>query len=232
MGFYSTWSEVRALGIDDSAFAKSFIERSDISLYTLYNGNEKELAIAVQLLTEYPVVSLIDEISKQDSIYLLPSDIPCFSTFFNGAERVNELLLFAPAGLTYAEIGYQLVGAANNLAQNKYGENHAKLASMMSLVTISDHRPAKVCSTALGRYLVAQTYEGRNLILKKLLLRDPCIQEIIRAAIVGCANYKNVATCLSDSTAYRRRSSVKCVVEFALDFPETKKLLDQIVWDL
>ena len=72
----------------------------------------------------------------------------------------------------------------------------------------------------------------RLFLLKKLLLRDPCVQSIIRAAITGEANYRKVVENLSDSTAYRRRTSVKCVIEFALDLPETKHLLDQIVWDL
>ena len=232
MSFFSTWHDVRSLGIDDSAFIKNFIERSEISLAPLNDGSEQEIVDAMQLIMTLPETEIIRIISEEDDVPLLPPDVPCFSTFSNGAVRINELLEFAPEGLTYAEIGYQLVGATNQLAQIKYGENHAKLASMMSLVTISDHRPANIKSTALGRYLVTVPYEEKASVLKKLLLRDPCVQAIIRAAIAGEAIYRKVVENLSDSTAYRRRTSVKCVIEFALDLPETKHLLNQIVWDL
>ena len=232
MSFYSTWHDVRALGIDDSAFIKSFIERSDVSLSALNDGNEQDIATVIQLLVVLPEKEIVRMISCKDEITLLPADVPCFSTFFNGAVRLNELLEFAPEGLTYAEIGYQLVGAASQLAQIKYGENHAKLAAMMSLVTISDHRPANIRATALGHYLVALSYEEKAVVLKKLILRDPCIQAIVQAAVAGEANYRRVVETLSDSTAYRRRTSVRCAVEFALDLPETNNLLDRIIWDL
>lgn len=232
MSFYSTWHDVRALGIDDSAFIKSFIERSDVSLSALNDGNEQDIATVIQLLVALPEKEIVRMISCKDEITLLPADVPCFSTFFNGAVRLNELLEFAPEGLTYAEIGYQLVGAASQLAQIKYGENHAKLAAMMSLVTISDHRPANIRATALGHYLVALSYEEKAVVLKKLILRDPCIQAIVQAAVAGEANYRRVVETLSDSTAYRRRTSVRCAVEFALDLPETNNLLDRIIWDL
>lgn len=216
MSFYSTWYDVRALGIDDSAFIKSFLERSNVSLSVLSDGSDQEIATAMQVLVALPEKEIIRVISGGDEIHLLPADVPCFSTFLNGAVRLNELLEFAPEGLTYAEIGYQLVGAANQLAQIKYGENHAKLAAMMSLVTISDHRPANIRATALGHYLVAMPYEEKSVVLKKLTLRDPCIQAIVRAATTGEANYRKVVENLSDSTAYRRRTSVRCAVEFAL----------------
>lgn len=232
MSFYSTWHDVRALGIDDSAFIKSFIERSDVSLSALNDGNEQDIATVIQLLVALPEKEIVRVISCRDEVTLLPADVPCFSTFSNGAVRLNELLEFAPEGLTYAEIGYQLVGAVSQLAQIKYGENHAKLAAMMSLVTISDHRPANIRATALGHYLVALSYEEKAVVLKKLILRDPCIQAIVQAAVAGEANYRRVVENLSDSTAYRRRTSVRCAVEFALDLPEINNLLDRIIWDL
>ena len=232
MSFYSTWYDVRALGIDDSAFIKSFVERSNVSLSVLSDGSDQEIATAMQVLVALPEKEIIRVISGGDEIHLLPADVPCFSTFLNGAVRLNELLEFAPEGLTYAEIGCQLVGAANQLAQIKYGENHAKLAAMMSLVTISDHRPANIRATALGHYLVTMPYEEKAVVLKKLILRDPCIQAIVRAATTGEAHYRKVVENLSDSTAYRRRTSVRCAVEFALDLPEIRDLLDRIVWDL
>ena len=46
MSFFSTWHDVRSLGIDDSAFIKNFIERSEISLAPLNDGSEQEIVDA------------------------------------------------------------------------------------------------------------------------------------------------------------------------------------------
>lgn len=232
MDFYSTWSSTRDLGINDSAFKHSFLENSAVSLSVLINGSDDEIIRAVRFLDEFPETELLVAIAEREPCELDSADIPCFSTFTNGAVRLNELLEFAPKGLTYADMGNQLIGARGQFAQVKYGENHAKLAAMMSLVVISEHRPAVVKNTALGHYLVAIPFEEKTNVLKKLLFRDPCIQAIIQAAINGTANYKEIVKCLSNTTAYRRRTSVKHAVEFALDLPGTKYLLERICWDL
>ena len=232
MKFYSTWNDVRDLGIDDSAFINSFISRSEISLDSLYFGSDKEIKCAIAILSTIAESDLITSICNCVLPQLTPPDVPCFSTFSNGAARINELLEFSPSGLTYPEIGKQLTGSSSQYAQIKYGENHAKLAAMMSLVTISDQKPATVKATALGHYLVTVPYEEKELILKKLLLRDPCIQSIVQKAVGGSANYRTIVETLSETTAYRRRTSVKCLVEFALGISNTRYLLERIDWEL
>ena len=234
MNFYSTWAETRALGISDTAFICAFIDSMPISQDVLLKGSPRDVEIALSTINSIPMIEFVHAV-KHNNIdkELTPADIPCFSTFTNGIIRINELLEFAENGLTYAEIGYQITNTPNLLAQIKYGENQAKLASTMSLVSITTpHRPAKVLPTSLGHYLVAYSLEQKESILRKLLLRDPCIQLLVKQAYSGGANYRTVVKCLSDSTAYRRRTSVKCAVEFALGDETTKMILKNIVWEV
>lgn len=234
MNFYSTWAETRALGISDNAFMNAFIDSMPISQDTLLHGSPRDVEIALSTINSIPIVEFVQAVLHSNiDRALTPADIPCFSTFSNGVVRINELLEFAENGLTYAEIGYQITNTPNLLAQIKYGENHAKLVSTMSLVSITTpHRPARVLATSLGRYLVAYSLEQKESVLRKLLLRDPCIQLIVKQAYSGEANYRTVVKCLSDSTAYRRRTSVKCAVEFALGDETTKMILNNIVWEV
>jgi len=234
MNFYSTWGDTLDLGIDDTAFITAYIDELPITQVVWDHGNSDEVEQAVQTLCRIPAIRFVEAISACDSVdEIIAAEVPCFSTFTNGIIRVNELLEFAEAGLTYAEIGYQLVNTPNLMAQIKYGENHSKLAAKMSLVSIANpHRHALVTSTALGHYLVAVPIEEKEDILRKLLLRDHCIKVIVKQAMMGQANYRSIVKKLSDSTAYRRRTSVKCAVEFALGSPDTKHLLSNIVWDI
>ena len=234
MSFYSTWAETRSLGLDDTAFMDSFLTSSEISIAPLLSGSHDDIEAVFSVLNNIPAMEFVKAIVKQDLTNdLQPSDVPCFSTFSNAIIRINELLEFAEDGLTYAELGYQIISMPNLMAQIKYGENHAKLAVAMSLVsTTAPHRPAKVYPTALGSYLVQIAYEDKACVLRRLLLRDHCIQLLISDAVKGFARYRSVVHCLSDSTAYRRRTSVKCAVEFALEEPDTQLLLNQIDWGL
>ena len=234
MNFYAIWEATRKLCVNDDAFMVSFLSAIPSSTETLVSGTSEDIEATISTLSQIPIGEFINTIGGLDiSNDLLPADIPCFSTFANAIIRINELLEFAEDGLTYAELGYQITSTPNLLAQIKYGENHAKLATAMSLVSITTpHRPAKVNSTALGRYLVSMAYEEKECVLRRLLLRDRCVQLILKDAINGTANYRSIVNCLSDTTAYRRRTSVKCVVEFALGEPETQALLDHIDWEL
>lgn len=234
MNFYRTWNETISLNVDDTAFLSSFLDSSVPSLDILHNGSDEDISYFFDVMVKVTHLRMVDYIASanlDDS--LNASVIPCFSTFDNGAVRLNELLEFAPSGLTYAEIGYQLTSTPNQLAQIKYGENHAKLAEKMSLVLIkSVPRPAMVTTTALGHYLTKFKIEDKFIFLQKLLLRDRCVQKIVHDAANGTAKYREIVETLSSSTAYRRRTSVKSVVEFALNCDETRALLEKIDWEM
>lgn len=233
MNFYKTWADVRNLGVDDEAFFESFLLGSDISAKLLNEGAQEELSFAIKFLESIPLERFMETISRiKVCVELKTAVIPCFSSFSNGAVRLNELLEFAPEGLSYTEIGHHIMNSANQLAQQKYGENHAKLAEAMSLVSIDYHRPAIVRATALGHFLTAVPWSNKADLLRKLLLRNQCVQLLLQQAINGEALYRDIARRMSVSTAMRRRTNVKCCIEFILEPESVQNLLQNINWEI
>lgn len=234
MNFYSVWSDVIDLGVDDTEFIRSFLSCLQSSLTPLNEGTQEDLLEVIEALNKVSVNRIVECIAEADiASKLETADISCFSNFKNGAIRLNELLEFAPNGLTYSEIGQQLINAPTQTAQIKYGENHAKLAASMSLVTIDDtHRPGIVKATALGHFLTGYSMEAKSEIFRKLFMRNPCVKYILFHAKNGGACYHDVVKTLSDSTAYRRRTSVRHIMEFILNTPESRYLLNEIDWEM
>jgi hypothetical protein len=231
MNFYTVWHDAMILGINDNSIIYDFLNKTEISKSTLEIGEVQDQTNVYATLGMVPLEHLFEIVATIDSdMAFTPADIPCFSTFENGANRMTELLEFAPDGLSFSEIGYQLIKASHIGAQTKYGENHAKLAQMMSLVSITNTRPAIVNSTPWGRFLLKYTLEDKCDVLKKLLLRNAFIQKLIAEAFNGFVSYRNISQCLSDSTSYRRRTSVKILVEYILKDTNKELCLNNIEW--
>ena len=148
---------MRANGIEDNAAIISFLTGSESALAPLYNGTEQELEQVFTVLDSIPIEHFFDVIETLElERELVPADVPCFSNFENGASRLNELLEFEPDGLTFSDAGYQLMNSVKPGARVKYGENHSKLAAMMSLAMYwiswaSPMRPA-LTSRSMVRY--------------------------------------------------------------------------------
>lgn len=231
MGFYDDWKCAKDSGIDESMYILDFLKKTPESLEVFIAGQATEVALAVDVLVNTDLELFLDKLDELDfSREPEKSEVPQFSSFENGAIRVPELLQFADDGLTYDDLGYQMVKANRIGACIKYGENHSKLADLMSLVTISKTRPAIVKSTALGKHLVAFDLDEKADVLKKLLLRDYFMQRMISEAKRGMTYYSDVASCLSESTRIRRRSNVKCLAEFILENGEGSHIYKNIVW--
>lgn len=224
MRFFSEWKEQ----LDNDDFVVAFLSKSKDSMDELEKGSLSEIMIAYDVLQGIPLEHFIDILARFDfSRDAKPAEIPQFSNFEDGAIRLPEILEFEEDGLTFLEAGYKLVKAKTEGACVKYGENHSKLAMMMSLIY---KNLSKVYNTALGTYMVTLHSEEKMDILKKLLLREYFIQKIICAAIVDIVNYRKIAVSLSDSTALRRRSNVKFLVEFILNGSEYENAKNNIQW--
>lgn len=232
-GFYSRWYDKRNNGQSDLECILAFIRSDEETLRPLRIGNETELVAAFDAISLVPIEEILNVIKTEPiSGALTPADVPCFSTFDMGAHRLNELLMFEPEGLSFSDAGYQLMNSIQDGARKKYGENHSKLATIMSLVQISyEHRTALVTPTAWGQYLTKYELEQKRNILQKLLLRDLCVRTIVKEALNGPANYRNIVSFLARSTAVRRRSNVKCLVEYALTGTDYEYVLARINWE-
>lgn len=231
--FYENWYEKRKNGTDDSDFLISFIRGTDESMQPLFDGSDTELATVFSVLKQVPIEAFLSVVQQEEiERELSPADVPCFSTLENGASRLNELLEFEPDGLTFADAGYQLMNSVKPGARVKYGENHSKLAAMMTLVTISSNRPAIVRATRWGTYLTRYDWRSKEEVLRKLLLRDLCVKTIVKDALIGSTTYRNAVRVLSTSTAIRRRTNVRCLIEFVLSGTDREEVLSRIDWEV
>ena len=231
--FYENWCEKRKNGTDDSDCLISFIRGTTESVQPLLEGSDTELATAFSVLKQIPIGDFLSVVQQEEiPRELIPADVPCFSTLENGASRLNELLEFEPDGLTFADAGYQLMNSVKPGARVKYGENHSKLAAMMSLVTISSNRPAIVRATRWGTYLTRYDWRSKEEVLSKLLLRDLCVKTVVKSALIGPTTYRDVVKVLSTSTAIRRRTNVRCLVEFVLFGTDREEVLSRIDWEV
>jgi len=231
--FYNEWLTKRENGNEDGKYIAMFVQGNPSATEPLLIGNDTELAVAFSVIKEVPIECFFDAVQAETlQRELIPADVPCFSTLENGASRLNELLEFEPDGLTFEEAGYQLMNSVKPGAKVKYGENHAKLAAMMSLVTISRNRPAIVKATPWGTYLTRYDWRSKEDVLRKLLLRDLCVKTIVKNALDGSTTYRNAVRALSTSTAIRRRTNVKCLVEFVLSGTDREEVLSCIDWEV
>lgn len=231
--FYSEWYEKRKSGICDRDEIVAFIRAAEETVSPLLVGSVDELSMVFAALSQVPIEEFFD-IVKTDAISrnLTPADVPCFSNFDMGAHRLNELLEFEPEGLSFSDAGYQLMNSVKDGARKKYGENHSKLATTMSLVEISyAHRTAVITPTAWGRYLVNYDLAQKKDVLQKLLLRDLCVKSIVKEALHGPVTYRNIVSFLARSTAVRRRSNVKCLVEYVFNGTAYEHVLARIDWE-
>lgn len=233
MGFYTGWWNILNSGKEQSDYIPAFLSSTKEAVEPLINGADEELEAAYNVLMQIPTQLFLDVLA-QNKVYpkLTPADVPCFSDMKNGSSRLNELLSFYPDGLSFSEIGYQLMNSETDAAQKKYGENQSKLAAIMSLVYLDNQRPIKVHATALGEYLTRYDYSEKKAALQKLVLRDPCVKHLLCKALNGPVRYADVVSFLKDSTKRRRRTNVRFLVAFVLEGTDRELLLSNIDWEL
>ena len=95
MDFYSVWAEMRKNRIDDGAAITAFLSRSEQSVHPLLSGGESECSKAFSILDSIPIEQFFEVAGSMPiERALIPADVPCFSSFENGASRLNELLEF------------------------------------------------------------------------------------------------------------------------------------------
>ncbi len=231
MSFYIEWLNCKNTDTE-KRYLEWFLRLNPESTKVFYEGTESDIAVAVAIINSVPVeryIEVIDEMQFDEEI--TSSQVPQFSEFKDGLFRVPELLEFAPEGLSFDELGYQLVKSQTYDAGRKYGENHSKLANIADLVEIHK-RPSNVVNTALGKYLLKFLPDEKVDILQRLLLRQCLIQRMIHESAEGILNYRDSVKNLSNETAKRRRNNVRILLEFVLKDSEDEKRLSNINWQV
>lgn len=232
MSFYGEWL---ACGnpLEEQLYIKNFLEGTQESSAPLFNGNEEDLDAAYAVIKQTPLTDFFEIIERDCQLPTLNAAcVPCFSSLEKSASRVNEILEFEPEGLTFDQLGYQLMNSKKQGAQKKYGENQAKLAMTMNLVYFKKNSYTLVCPTTWGSYLTRYTFEQKQDVLKKLLLRDPCIRTLLHFAFLGPVKYCEIVPFLKKSTMIRRRTNVRSLVLFILNDSEREVAYTNIDWDV
>ena len=145
-------------------------------------------------------------------------NVPQYSDLSTALYGVTAALRRKNCALTYEELGHELYyGEKKSAADEKYGENHAKLAVQLDLVIIQKHDSSlKVELSELGKYINTIKDDDRDNLLAKLCLRVPIVQK----AAIATENREDIIrkeiNILSASTRSRRYKNTCDLVEFSL----------------
>lgn len=230
MDFYKVWNDVKRINVDEKGFYDEFLSSTDKSLMAFDSVDINDILIICNVLVNVEVNALVDNI-KINIEEIIARDVPQYSNFKNALEGVNRVLLFSENALTFEELGRKLINSKSSGACKKYGENHAKMAQELSLVTISRQGVNLVSNTSFGNMYLTLTDEMKLILAQRLLLRNKFIQLLVIKAMSGdCSYYQLTEGIISRSTAIRRKSNCKVIVELILKNTCYENLLHNISW--
>lgn len=225
--FFERWGR----NLENVSYIYHFLGEQEETIHIINDGFLSQEETVYSVLTHVELERFIDCICRlSPKSHFDKSDVPVFSDFQKAAIRVPELLEFAPDGLGFDALGYQLMRCCGEIAQKKYGENQAKLAELLGLVSISMTKPRIVKLTSWGSYLITMSWDLKAPALKRMVLRNAYIQYLIREACKGPVNYRDTVSCLADSTIVRCRTNVRRLTEFILKGSKRETLLNRIDW--
>lgn len=151
-------------------------------------------------------------------------DIPQFSNFNHAVYDTPVLVNEANHDgefLTFDRLGELLPGerADTLVAKKKYGENHAKTAELLGLITILPEQTRKLQITPLGEVFINATAEEQDRILTRQLMRTAIVRDIYsKYELSGSFSITQyLENYLSHTTAVRRRPNVRVFFEKLAD---------------
>ena len=166
MHFYKEWKESLFDIEKNKEFTKRFLSRDEDSLAVFNNGTYDELINVSKFLLDIPISNFI---------YCIDHDITCstdmifqYSNLEHAIVDVARVLKFNNNPLTFAELGRIIIKAKEEGACKKYGENHAKLANELSMVTLERKGSTYVSNTAFGNFSVELSDKDRIELVKRL----------------------------------------------------------------
>ena len=139
-----------------------------------------------------------------------PENIPQYSNIDDAAKAADRLHALEEF-LTYKDLGIYLYPdeRKSDGANQKYGENHGKLAALMDLASVERQGGKAGCLAApLTKYFHDLSDEAKREMMAKLSFRIPVIRNVLFDAqnnIVSITDYLNM---LSESTVKRRLPNI------------------------
>jgi hypothetical protein len=163
---------------------------------------------------------VVEYLSENEGLPISVEDIPQFSQFDDSVYRLPKILLEnGNCGMTFDELGEIFRDEkTNQVANKKYGENHAKLAELLDLAAISNERPRRVFLTRLGKRFLDIDAQGKCEILKTQLFRMRIVQDIIIRSSKADFNIdRYLSRFLATTTSNRRKSNIKTIFKVLLN---------------
>lgn len=195
-------------------FFNGFFEKQVNKNILFYKFPEETVVTYVKSVNNEPVSNYLTYIKnsiKQEKIE--PDNICQFSNFADATSNLCvKLKSIDNPGLSHLEIGKLLQDDGKerlDIAYTKYGENHAKLASMLGLVF-------RLCSSyylsGIGYIYTELSPADQEKLLIRLIIRTKLVTQLYKASQNGIVNLRDFLSVLSDSTYVRRRSNIKKVL--------------------
>jgi hypothetical protein len=159
------------------------------------------------------------EQARRMQALITSANIPQFSDFNDGIINVITIIRqMGDFGPGYEQIGKYLLGKGKKpIAYLKYGENHAKLAQQLGLLkTKKEGRHVTIYLSEVGKIYEALPEDEKMKYIKKQVLKIPIIHELtFNKKDINI--FEELSLYLAESTARRRTSNVKKIMELVED---------------
>lgn len=204
------------------------------TLYYDYVLPTQEVLQYVKDVIAVPVDMIVDYIKENDkNETIVAADVFQFSDFEDATFRVCSLIKEVNnPGLTCLDVGKLLLNDGLTRKEGalvKYGENHAKAATLIGLLFELTHT---YFLSIYGYVLECLTEEEKEQLLVRLILRNKLISRLIKVGSLGRVDMRQFLYMLSDSTYLRRRSNMRkvlSVLQKCNEF-EFKPIIDNLIF--
>jgi len=161
------------------------------------------------------------------------NEIPQFSKLLDVFNVLRIVEDSPETDLDYEKLGYYFCSRnSKSGAKVKYGENHYKLAAQLGLAYFGMPLRLTELGKAVNRVVVSDS--DKENVVAHLAFRIPVIQKAVSEAHNGRFNFFNYLLCFfKESTAYRRRSSIKMLLKTIEEYTHDEfslRTLWNIVW--
>lgn len=178
-------------------------------------GVPKEL---FTLVREATFDEIYDAIRGLDELELITSaNVPQFSRV-ESAYRVPEVLLAIGEAQEFENLGIYLDFASGKkpTANKKYGENHAKLSTLLDLTDIANEGKMTVVPTEFGRLFCELDECEKEAMAARLMLRIPIIQHLLMD-VSETVSISDHLKPFAETTKRRRLPNVRTLVRMVGD---------------
>lgn len=131
----------------------------------------------------------------------------------------------------YPQMGLYLKNDINATldANTKFGENHGKAASLLSIVNFRNKR---FIPSPLSNAFCTLAYEQQKQVAEKLLFKIPIVQIILKSAKAPVNGYASMCQ-LKESTRCRRSQCLRSIFKIMQSYnnPDLNLRVNNIIWD-